>query len=67
LASDGRNTPRTLSTAGLIAFLQSSRAAQIERLSIDQKNHGDLEGTSSGQMRPSGMKGIPVATWRSKE
>lgn len=29
----------------------ASRAAKIERLSIDKKYHGDLEGTSSGQMQ----------------
>jgi hypothetical protein len=27
------------------------RTAQIERLSIDKKYHGDLEGTSTGQMQ----------------
>ena len=30
---------------------EASRTAKIERLSIDKKYHGDLEGTSSGQMQ----------------
>jgi hypothetical protein len=30
---------------------EPSRTAQIDRLSIDKKYHGDLEGTSGGQMQ----------------